>query len=740
MTGGRRKGSAEPNTEGKASTGGGPWFMTDDRTDLALPAPPPPALRSDTTAPVLRNPLRFPTSALRLRRRTLGLGAACTAALDARRLFCLVPFALLAGLIIYAALPVEPAPWALPTAALAVVLLALFRLIPTRPAVLTLSAAFGFALLPLHAALFATPMLAFPAYGAYEATIDEILSESQTERRMIVSAITPIDGARPLDIRRARIFAAADTPLRAGDRIAANFRLAPVPGPVLPGAFDAEFHAYFAGIGAYGTVTSDLRRIAPAEGFALSRAVDELRRSIGERISSVLSGPAAAIGWAMVVGDQSFISDEVREVMAASGLAHIYSISGLHLSIVAGGAFWLLRAGLALWPASVGWPIKKIAAVAGLLAASAYLMLAGGPANIPAFRSTLMLGLIFGAVLVGRRALTMRNVAIAAIVIILIDPPSIFRPSFQLSFAAVVALIGAYELPRQPRERARGMPSRMAGAIWATALTSLVAGLATLLFSAYHFQQTAPLGVVGNLMMLPVLTFVIMPFGVLSVLAMPLGLDPFLLPIMGWGIDRMLDIATLVTGWSVGLEQNPILAPAALVIGFAALGWFAFFPGWWRLAGPALAVPLIAFFGFDQRPDVIIADSTQAIAVRAGETYGLLAGRTGSFAVDVWSDHYRRDIDAQLSGARCDATACLHDGPQFRTALVLGSDAFSEDCAWAHLIVTRLRAPMFCAAPVVIDAGAIARGGVHWLRWSGDGFEIRTARVATSRPWRADLR
>ncbi|MGV3650757.1 MAG: ComEC/Rec2 family competence protein [Devosia sp.] len=651
-----------------------------------------------------------------------------------------MPFALLAGLIIYAALPMEPAQWAFPFGILCLALLALLRLISVRFAVLGLSAAFGFALLPLHAAFFATPMLAFPSYGAYEATIDEILSESATERRMIVSSITPIDGARPLEIRRARIFSAAEVPLRAGDRIVANLRLAPVPGPVLPGAFDAEFHGYFSGIGAYGTVTSDLRLVTPAEGFALSRVVDALRRSIGQRISSVLDGPAAAIGWAMVVGDQSFISDEVREVMAASGLAHIYSISGLHLSIVAGGAFWLLRAALALWPASVGWPIKKIAAMAGLFAASAYLMLAGGPANIPAFRSTLMLGLIFGAVLVGRRALTMRNVAIAAIVIILIDPPSIFRPSFQLSFAAVVALIGAHELPRQPRERARGLPSRMAAAIWTTALTSLVAGLATLLFSAYHFQQTAPLGVIGNLMMLPVLTFVIMPFGVLSVLAMPLGLDPFLLPIMGWGIDRMLDIATLVTGWSAGLELNPILAPAALVIGLVALGWFAFFPGWWRLAGPALAVPLIAVCGFDQRPDVIIADSTQALAIREGETYGLLAGRTGSFAVDVWSDHYRRDISAQLAGARCDAAACLHQGQQFRTALVLAADAFPEDCGWADLIITRLRAPTFCAAPVVVDADAIARGGVHWLRWRDDGFEIRTARVATDRPWRAELR
>ncbi len=143
-------------------------------------------------------------------------------------------------------------------------------------------------------------------------------------------------------------------------------------------------------------------------------------------------------------------------------------------------------------PSLVAWPNKKIAAVAGLLAAFGYLLLAGGPDNVPAFRSTLMLALIFGAALVGRRALTMRNVAIAALVIILTEPTSVFRPSFQLSFAAVVALIGVYELPRRGGAGKSGSLERFVRFVLTTAATSFIAGLATLLFSAYHFQQTAP--------------------------------------------------------------------------------------------------------------------------------------------------------------------------------------------------------------------------------------------------------
>src|SRR5690606_25077706 len=187
--------------------------------------------------------------------------------------------------------------------------------------------------------------------------------------------------------------------------------------------------------------------------------------------------------------------------------------------------------------------------------------------------STIMLGLVFGAVLAGRRALTMRNVAIAALAIILIDPASVFRASFQLSFAAVVALIGIYELPRRapPEERSWGL--RLWATVWATALTSFIAGTATLLFSAYHFQQTAPLGVIGNVLVLPVVSLVIMPFAVLSVLAMPFGMErPFVMA-MGWGIDRMVDGAVLVAGWSEGLTGNPLLTGTALIIGLVALSW-----------------------------------------------------------------------------------------------------------------------------------------------------------------------
>ncbi|WP_170926354.1 ComEC/Rec2 family competence protein [Devosia lucknowensis] len=678
----------------------------------------------------------------------LAISSAVSRSIEHRRLFVLLPFSLIAGLVLYAILPGEPSRLLYGFASLlaAMALLAalwLGSLTALRWSVQLACVWLGFCLLPLHGLAFGTPMLVFPAFGTYEAVVDEVLPGDAGAQRVIVSRLAPQQDARPVPIRRARILLPPDIALEPGDTIKGALRLAPIPGPVLPGAHDGQFHSYFSGIGAYGSVTGDLERLQRAEGFSVAHAIQTLRNRIGNRLATVLAGDTAAIAKAMVVGDQSGISDETRDLMAAAGLAHIYSISGLHLSIVAGGIFWLLRLVLASVPASVGWPVKKIAALAGILAAFLYLLLAGGIDNVPAFRSTLMLALIFGAVLAGRQALTMRNVAIAAIVIVLIDPASVFRPSFQLSFAAVVGLIGIFELPRPQAVGTSGFLRRLSNVVIVTAWTSFVAGLATLLFSAYHFQQTAPLGVIGNVLALPFVSLVIMPFGVLSVLVMPLGIDaPFILA-MGWGIDRMVDVAALVAGWSQGWTGNPLLAGWTLVVALGALAWFAFLEDRWRFALPAAASVLILIFGFLPRPDVIIADTTQAIAVRDGGGMGLATGRTGSFAVDVWSDHFQTPIAATHSGGHCDGVGCIVTTPDYTIAVATNASAFAEDCGRHDLLIARIVPPAYCTGNgQVIGQAQLQSGGVHVLYWRpGQGsFAIRPAIETLNRPWRVQPR
>lgn len=514
-----------------------------------------------------------------------------------------------------------------------------------------------------------------------------------------------------------------------------------MPGPVLPGGHDTQFHSYFDGIGAFGNATGALVVTPPAE-TGLGRSVEAVRQAIGTRIDRGISGEANGIARSMMIEDQSRISDAVREVMAGSGLAHVYSISGLHLSLVAIGVLTVLRHLLVLVPGLPRWlSIKKLAAIGALGAACGYLLLAGGASNVPAFRSTLMIGLVLGAVLAGRRALTMRNVAIAALVIIALDPASVFRPSFQLSFAAVVALIGAYEWARNDGagERPGGVWGWLRGLVIGTALTSLVAGLATLLFSAYHFQQTAPLGLLANLMSL-ILIAPIMAAIVVSTLLMPLGWEGPFLAALGVLLEALIGIARLVSAWSEGLTLHPLLTPPALLLGLFALAWFAVLRNWHRLIGPALLVPAVLIFCLDQPPDVLVADTTRAVAVRGEAGLALLAGKETSFAVTVWSETFGEPI-AAATDAACDAVGCWAESPRgFAVALVEDPAGFCEDCGLADLVITRRRAPESCAAGLVLDAADLTAGGVHWLRWRGYGFELRAARTGLNRPWRAALR
>lgn len=694
------------------------------RAESALPHALPPALRPRQT------PLQ-------------SFHACIATALEHRRLFLLWPYAVIAGLIVSLIAPEEPQPWILAlVGAAAVIGLILSRKQITAFRALTLVAAFwaGFSLLPIHAALFGTVMLARPAYGAYEMRIDEILSEADGGVRAIVSAITPIGKARPLPMRRARLVIGDGPSIAPGDVIRAPVRFYAVPGPVVPNGFDTQFHAFFDGVGAYGNNTGAVERVSSGSNSAPERIIDSVRRGIAARIDADLEQPTAGIARALITGDQSAVSTEARETMAAAGLAHVLSVSGLHLTIVACLVLITLRGGLAL----VGGihrfvSVKRVAAAGAVLAALAYFAISGG--NVAALRSTIMLVLVLGAIVFGRRALTMRNVAIAALIVIATDPASVFRPSFQLSFAAVVALIGAWELMRPPEGREQSLLARTGGYLWGIVLTSLIAGAATLLFSVYHFQQTSPLGVLGNLFSLPLVGFVMMPSAVLATLAMPFGWEAPFLAVMGWSIDRMLDLGGLVASWSAGLDASPLLTPVALLLGFAALAWFTFFSSWHRLLAPVLLVPAVLLLALDSPPDVLIADTTQAVALRGDAGLQLVAGKGNSFAVDVWRETYGEAIGPG-SLLRCDSVGCFgQSSRRFTVAIVRDPAGFYEDCASADLVISRRVAPANCAAGTVIDANALARGGVHWLQWdeARGSFEVRPAIPQVSRPWRAAL-
>jgi competence protein ComEC len=308
---------------------------------------------------------------------------------------------------------------------------------------------------------------------------------------------------------RVRLVArAAHNPAPVGAVIAGRARLSSPSGPVLPGGYDFAFRAFVDGIGAHGFFFKAPEQLAAAEadGGLASRFrlnLREVREGIAQRIRSVLPGDAGGIAAALTVSDRRGITEPTVEALRATGLAHILAISGLHMALAAGILYVGLRLIMAGFPILVeGWPVKKIAAAGAMVTATAYLLISGG--SVPTQRAWVMLSIMLVAVILDRPALTMRNVALAAIVIIVISPSAVVGPGFQMSFAATAALIAAYAaLSRRwsNGKRTAGSASRLPiapdwlkwllKAAFGLAITSLVAGLSTGLFSAYHFHRVA---------------------------------------------------------------------------------------------------------------------------------------------------------------------------------------------------------------------------------------------------------
>jgi competence protein ComEC len=302
----------------------------------------------------------------------------------------------------------------------------------------------------------------------------------------------------------------------------------------------------------------------------------------------------------------------------------------------------------------------------------------------------------------------------------------------------VVALIGAWEMLRPGDERDVSWLRKVRTYFVGGAITSLVAGAATLLFSIYHFQQTAPLSVVGNLMSLVLIGFVMMPAALVATLLMPVGLEAPFLVVMGWSIDGMLWVAQLVAGWSAWLSASPLLLPIALVLGLAALAWFTFLATWHRLVGPVLLVPAVWLLALDAPPDVLISDTTQAIAMRGEDGLELVAGKPDSFAVRVWRETYAEPL-APAPLLVCDSLGCFGASPMgFSVAVANDPAAFYEDCGEADLLVLRRPAPTGCGTAAVIDSRTLEAGGIQWLRWDAAArkFEVRPAVPPGDRPWR----
>ncbi|MGN6286013.1 MAG: ComEC/Rec2 family competence protein [Afipia sp.] len=652
------------------------------------------------------------------------------------RLLPWVPVAFGAGIALYFSADHEPFASVVVPAALALCIAAwLMRHARLFPLIVMVAAmATGFAAATLKTARVAHVVLAKPAYVTVKGFVETREERARTDR--FVLRVVAMETRRDtLKLERVRLAVKKGTAPAVGSFIEMKARLLPPLSPMRPGSYDFGRDMYFAGIGASGFALGAIRTVAPPQGggwkLRYATAMQDMRDAIDARIRGTLSGDNRAIATALLTGRRDAISDPVNDAMFISGLGHVLSISGYHMAVVAGVVFFAIRALLALIPAlTVTFPIKKWAAFAALIAALFYLLLSG--AEVATQRSFYMTAVVLIAVMVDRRAVTFRTLALAALVVLAVAPEALVHPSFQMSFAATLGLVALVQI---------GMPKLFAtpdnshaarAALWGgreiatLALASLVAGLATTPYVAFHFHRITPYGVLANLAAMPVVSVVVMPAGLAGIAAIPFGLDSIFWRLMDVGIDWMVAVTQWVAALpgAIGRIASFGTAPLlAMTIGIIAMGLLRSPLRW----GGAVAIVLATWWAATApQPDILIAGDGRHVAVRGGDgrLHVMSAGKD-AFLMREWlaaDADARKATDASLSaGVSCDAAGCVVQAADGRlVAMARGPEALADDCMRAAIVVAASPAPQDCAARV-FDHDTLARSGTVTLRRIRDG-------------------
>jgi competence protein ComEC len=668
------------------------------------------------------------------------------------RLLPWLPVAFGTGIVLYLSAAHEPTLWAaIPAAALTGLLAYAVR---HRPIAFPLALALagigaGFAIATIQTARIAHPVLQRPVSSARLSGFVEV-REGRERSDRITLRLTSLE-ARRIDGKpeRVRLAIRKHTAPSVGTFVSLKAHLSPPLAPLRPGGYDFARDMYVQQIGAsgyaLGRIKSENSSSSPGFWIRYASILDTTRKTIDDRIHAELTGDRGAIASALITGTRDAISAPVNDAMYVSSLAHVLSISGYHMAVVAGIIFFVIRGSLALVPAlATRRPIKKWAAAAALVTVFLYMLLSGS--EVATQRSFVMIAIVLVGIMLDRATLTFRTISIAALCILVLSPQAVAHPSFQMSFAATLALIAAYQ---------RGLPwtidadtSRGARiALWGLReivgliLASTVAGLATTPYAAFHFHRLAPYGVLANLFAMPVVSALVMPMGILGVVAVPFGFDGPCWQAMGIGIDWMIAVVLWVAHLPGAIGRIHAFGSGPLLLGTAGLLLICLLRTPLRLMGGAVLIAACAWALLTPQPDVLISADGQTVAVRGADgRLALLHSGRDRFALKEWlaaDADGRPGKDASLSkGVACDPIGCtahLADGRL--VAVSLSAEAFAEDCARAAIVVSPRTAPPGCAA-LTIDHDTLRARGALALRSVGKGFERSEVRPAGyDRPW-----
>jgi competence protein ComEC len=568
----------------------------------------------------------------------------------------------------------------------------------------------------------AAPVLSEARAAEFDATIESF--QRLPAREAIRLVVRPVgDPALPPRLRVNVDSATAPNTLEAGATVRLRGYLMPPAPAAVPGAYDFARAAWFQGIGGTGRVAV-VRLVAPAGELGWRARLADTRQRLADHVRARLPGGAGGIAAALATGDQGGIPEADAEAMRRSGLAHLLSVSGLHLTAVVGAVMLLTLKLLALSPAlALRFRLVLVAAGFGALAGIAYTMLTG--AEVPTIRSCIAALLVLLGIALGREALTLRLVAVAALVVLLLWPESLPGASFQMSFAAITAIVALHEHPRVRSLLARReelWPMKLGRFGLGLVLTGLAVELALIPVALWHFHQAGLYGALANIVAIPLTTFVIMPLEGIALLFDLAGLGAPFWWLAGAALDLLLALAHATAAAPGAVARLPTMPTAAFALLVGGGLWLALWRTRWRRwglvpaavgAAAALATPV---------PDLLVTGDGRHLAVRtpSGEL-ALLRGRAGDYVRDLMSQSAGLDGEAGelelLPTAACSADFCAAELRGWRLLAsrsnrLVPAEALKAACAEADIVVSDRRLPAACRPRwLKADRDFLARSG-----------------------------
>ena len=692
--------------------------------------------------------------------------------LDMRRLFLFLPVSMMAGVLLYVKADQEPywqAPFCLVCLTASLAWLNRERRRGVMMGLMVVCAmAVGFLAACLQTLRLSGPVLQVPWTGYGSGMIEQIDwgqdGAGQDNAHVILrvfkmGSLAPYE--RPIKLK---LSLKGRPAIKAGDLIYAAMRVQPLPGPTYAGGYDFRFDYFFKQVGGVGSIVGEIKQgygrpaTLPEKFWA---GLDVYRGFVTERIIGVIGGQNGAVAAALITGKRGYINDHSNDVLRSAGIYHVVSISGLHMAIAAGFAFTCARVLFLLIPGlSLRHDTRRWAAWAGMAGAVVYDVFAGS--DIATERSMLMTLVLFGAIAFGRRLLSMRNCALAAMLLVFVEPNGVLNPGFQMSFAAVAGLIALYERKPVSRDvqrlplpisstssdgfgKAAPVPfykhPKLKGLFHEVFLTTLVAEAATAPFGLYHFHMVQSYGLVGNAITLPFVSFIVMPAAVIGLMAMPFGLDAPVWVLMGYGIEGMMRCCEWIAAWPVATRYMAGFSVAALgvmVFGFTLLC---------LLISPlrfcAVPVLLLGVFIAAQsgRPEFYVSRDGRSIAVRMADGRLKFAGLgLNSFTL---SQIARQDGDERLAkdptliaGNACAKKECrLTSAAGLNIVLVWDEVLLPEACKHADVVVTRLAVALPCEAKLIDTVMLQQQGAVQGFLQQGDLVLMADHTALRNRPW-----